>query len=440
MNFDPLTDSGVSPADSLPPTYWHDTVTAPPYLPLEQDFTTDYLVIGGGYTGISAALTLAQSNAGSVTVIDSHSPGFGCAGRNAGFVLSGSGRLGPLALQKRFGMPVAQHIQAEFDGAVSDLLARVQAYNIDCDLTPGPYYKLAHTAEQAQALAANATALAHQFQQPVTALNRSQLHSELPVQGFYGATRQPGYTLNPLKLIVGLAETAKARGVNIFGASPATAITRSNDGYTIATPGGTIKAGTVLIASSAYSNKKLHPMVNKRQFPVQSSILVTEPLTQTQCVQTGLNRAVSMMDTRKMKYYYRLLPDNRLLFGGRGEVAGKNAHRGQARLHQAMADSFPALRDKTVSHFWSGWVSVSMDSLPRVFFDYEAQIGYAMGYCGAGVSFANMAGRRLAQQATGQPVDSSLPLYNSPLPRFPLASLRRTALRALYSWARITER
>ena len=85
-------------------------------------------------------------------------------------------------------------------------------------------------------------------------------------------------------------------------------------------------------------------------------------------------------------------------------------------------------------------MSVSLDNLPRIHFDEQTQIGYAMGYCGAGVSFANLAGRRLAQRAMHQPVDLTLPLYSTPLKRFPFAGLRRSALRALYSWARIAER
>lgn len=440
MSYDPLIDIAVDPSDSLPPTYWHDTVEVPSGVALDKDIETDFLIIGAGYTGISAALALAESQAGSVTVIDSHSPGYGCAGRNAGFVLSGSGRLGPAALEKRFGLDIARGIQNEYDGAVSDLLARISAYDIDCDLCPGPYYKLAHTAKHALQQREAADYLKTNFSQQAEILSQAQLNETLAVSGFHGASRQPGYALNPLKLILGLNNVANTKGVNLYSGTPALKITHSDAGHVVKTPQGDIRARVLLIASNAYTSKALHPSVNKRQFPVQSSILVTRPLSDAQLASIGFTGPVSMMDTRMMKYYYRLLPDNRLLFGGRGEVSAKQARAGKARLYSAMQTSFPALQDIGVSHFWSGWVSVSLDNLPRIHFDEQTQIGYAMGYCGAGVSFANLAGRRLAQRAMHQPVDLNLPLYSTPLKRFPFAGLRRSALRALYSWARVAER
>ncbi|MBD3586189.1 FAD-binding oxidoreductase [Salinimonas sp. HHU 13199] len=440
MSYDPLIDSAVNPQESLPPTYWHDTVEVPSGTALNKDIETDFLVIGAGYTGISAALALTESRAGSVTVIDSHSPGYGCAGRNAGFVLSGSGRMGPSALEKRYGLDIAKGIQNEYDGAVSDLLARISAYGIDCDLAAGPYYKLAHTAKHALQQRRSADYLKTNFNQQIESLSQDQLKKALAVEGFYGASRQPGHTLNPLKLILGLSHTAQSKGAAIYSATPALKITRGESNHVVETPQGVITARTLLIASNAYTSKVLHPAVNKRQFPVQSSILVTQPLSKTQLAAIGFNGPVSMMDTRMMKYYYRLLPDNRLLFGGRGEVSARQAHAGKARLYDAMLTSFPVLRGIDISHFWSGWVSVSLDNLPRVNFDNRTQTGYAMGYCGAGVSFANFAGRRLAQRAMNQPVDLNLPLYSTPLRRFPFAGLRRSALRALYGWARVIER
>ncbi|QPG06218.1 FAD-binding oxidoreductase [Salinimonas marina] len=440
MSYDPLVSPAVDSSTPAPDTYWHATSQPTSFEALDGAHDTDFLIIGGGYTGLSAALELTEKQSGRVTLIDSHSMGFGCAGRNAGFVLSGSGRLGPLALAKKFGPATARAIQNEYDEAVTQLLQHIETYDIACDVAPGPYYKLAHTAGQARSQTNSLDQLAGQFGSQATALDRHALQQQLSVKGFYGATVQPGYGLNPLKLADGLACAARDSGAQLFGQTPALKLDHNQAGYTVWTPTGRINATKVLIASNAYSSKQFHPCIDSRQFPVQSSILVTEPLSDGELASIGLNAPATMMDTRMMKYYYRLLPDNRILFGGRGEVTGKAASAGKARLFNAMVSSFPVLNHKPVSHFWSGWVSVSLDSLPRVYFDHTQNLGYAMGYCGAGVSFANFAGRRLAQQAMGDTDLPDIPLYTSPLPRYPLAGLRRLGLRALYAWARVAER
>ena len=154
-----------------------------------------------------------------------------------------------------------------------------------------------------------------------------------------------------------------------------------------------------------------------------------------------------------MKYYYRVLPDGRLLFGGRGAVKGKDADNTseKKRLYRAMVKSFPSLIGIAMDYFWSGWVSVSLDSMPRIFVNSEASsnnanrsaysIGYAMGYCGSGVSFAAFAGQRLAQRMMGaSDVDLSLPIYQSPLKTYPFPKARRLALHGLYQWAKIAKR
>ena len=176
-------------------------------------------------------------------------------------------------------------------------------------------------------------------------------------------------------------------------------------------------------------------------------------MNKEQRAQSGLTAPMSFMDTRMMKYYYRVLPDGRLLFGGRGAVTGKGADNSseRQRLYNAIVKSFPSLSGITMDYFWSGWVSVSLDSMPRIFVDNEAggksangsdfTVGYAMGYCGSGVSFAAFAGQRLAQRMLGTcDVDLSLPLYCSPLKTYPFTKGRRLALHGLYQWAKFAER
>ncbi|RDV28977.1 FAD-binding oxidoreductase [Alteromonas aestuariivivens] len=440
MNYDPLRSFGVSPHHPHASSYWRANFTPCKFDTLNSDVTTDVAVIGAGYTGLSAACELARQGQ-NVTVIDSHEIGFGCAGRNAGFVLSGTGRLSLTDIQKKWDKATALGMQREFSDAVTELKNLIHEGDIDCDLAEGPYYKIAHSTRQASLMQQRLTHLQHHFDSDAEYLSSAQLQSRMNISGAHGATVQSGLALNPLKLIDGYAGLANRLGASIYTQSPAMALERSLAGHRIHTPGGTITAKNLLVATNAYTPKSFSPAVDGRQFPVQSSVLVTAPLSEAQRASTGLAGPMTMMDTRMMKYYYRVLPDGRLLFGGRGAVNAKQADNQSScqRLTRAMLKSFPSLSGIDVDHFWSGWVSVSLDSLPRVTFDPQTRVGYAMGYCGSGVSFASLAGKRLAQRAMGMRVNFQLPIYQGALPRYPFPAARRLGLRALYGWARVAE-
>ena len=451
MTYDPLISRGVSSMLPAPKSYWHATHKVPTLPPLNKKVNTEYLIIGGGYTGLSAAITLAQAKQ-DVTLLDANSLGFGCAGRNGGFILSGSGRLSLSALEDKWGHTVAMGMQAEFDGAVNLLKKRITDFDMQVDLVKGPYLKLAHNAKQAEQLWASAKHLASSFNVSSALLSSKDLTTRFGIEGAYGGVKLEGACLHPLKLASEYARVARELGATLFYDSPAIYIEKQKAGFLVTTPSGSVSAKHILIATNAYTPKRFHESVDNKQFPVQSSIFVTAPLNDEQRALTGLTTPMSFMDTRMMKYYYRVLPDGRLLFGGRGAVKGKDADSAieKQRLYNAMVKSFPALKGIAMDYFWSGWVSVSLDSMPRIFVNSEASsnnikrsgysIGYAMGYCGSGVSFAAFAGQRLAQRMMGtDKIDLSLPLYQSPLKTYPFPMARRLALHGLYQWAKVAE-
>lgn len=439
--YDPLISNAVSPLDKPPETYWHANHTPTYYHALFDNINCDFLVIGGGYTGLSAAITLAEHNQ-DVVLIDSHNVGFGCSGRNAGFVLNGSGRLSLHAIEQKWGKETALGMQQEFSAAVSLLNHRVQHYNMHIDAAYGDYIKLAHTPKHAQTMCHNAHIENTQYANTLRILSKSELARTHNIQGVYGGVAQKGLCINPLKLADEYARVAVECGAALYYQTPALSLQKSNNHYLVTTPKGRIRAKKVLIATNAYTPKQFHALVDGRQFPVQSSILVSAPMNNRQRQATGLTSTMSFMDTRMMKYYYRVLPDGRLLFGGRGAITGAKAnhHSHQNRLRAAMIRSFPDLSDIPIDYYWSGWVSVALDSLPRIITSDNNQLGYAMGYCGSGVSFSAFAGKRLAERMLGVQVNQALPIYSSELVRYPLPFARRIALWALYQWARVVER
>lgn len=440
MLYDPLKSTGVTPELPRPDSYWAATHTPTSYAPPDSDIHTRFAVIGAGYTGLSAALELAESGE-DVTVIDAHDIGFGCAGRNGGFVLKGTGRYSLSAIAEKWNTDIALQMRDEFNYAVDLLKSRVEQYAIDCDMQAGPYLKIAHSAKSAISLEAAQKHNRSTFDSDETFVNADALRDHINIQHAFGGVIQPGLALHPLKLVDGYASACHQRGVRIVTHTPVTGISDTGGKFELHTDSHKISAERLIIASNAYTPKVLHPCVDKRQFPVQSSIIVTAPLTEAQRNATGLNRPMMMMDTRMMKYYYRVLPDGRLLFGGRGAVSA--SERGDAasrlRLKKAMQYSFPALKSISTEYFWNGWVSVALDNLPRVMTDKDRKTGYAMGYCGSGVSFAALAGKRLAQKMVGKPVDTRLPVYHDHLPEYPFSGMRRIALRALYAWAKVAE-
>jgi glycine/D-amino acid oxidase-like deaminating enzyme len=146
------------------------------------------------------------------------------------------------------------------------------------------------------------------------------------------------------------------------------------------------------------------------------------------------------MDTRALKYYYRKLPDNRILFGGRGAITGKSAEDPYYanRLLSVLKTSFPALGSLTIDYAWSGWICMALDDLPHIYQNHENNVFYAMGYCGSGVSFSVQAGKRLAEKVAGKSVPN-LPLYQKPLPKFPFAPLRRVGQWGYFHYGKIKD-
>ncbi|WP_162558601.1 NAD(P)/FAD-dependent oxidoreductase [Saliniradius amylolyticus] len=395
-------------------------------------------VIGAGYTGLSCAYHLASRWDIEPVVLEANRIGWGCSGRNAGFVLSGTGRLGLGDYQHRWGKDTAKLVYSEFRQGVDNIRYLAEQGPVDCQLQDGGYLKLAHSASMARKMARVTDNMRREFGDTSRWLTQQQARSHILSPGVYGATLTPySFGINPLRMAENLAAMAKNAGANIYTGSPVTDWQRSDQGYRLFTPQGEVQASKVVIASNGYTLNRFHPALDGRHFPVLSSVLVTQPLSQQQQQACGLTPGPLFMDSRQLKYYYRLLPDGRLLFGGRGAITGKAANhpRYQNHLKRALAAWLPATRDIGVEHFWSGWVSVALDNYPRVG-PLEDNLYAAMGYCGAGVSFATLAGQRLAETiAQGPNSLPDLPFYQTPLPKFPLPRLRRLGLKAFYHWA-----
>lgn len=436
--FDPLTSQSLSSNQPKPKTYWQSTADYQETQQLTEDIKSSVVIIGAGYTGLSCAIELAKSGIPEIVVVESNTIGFGCSGRNAGFVLPGSGRLSYQQLVKRFGKEGALKLHSDYLAGIELINSLSSEANLTIDNCEVGYLKLAHSKPWLSKLEKSARYLEKEFDYQVEFISKQRLQSDyVNHQKVAGAIRYTnGYGINPLKLINAYAKLATSLGVKIYTQSAVTHIEKDNSQHLVKTKQGSVTAERLVLATNGYTTKNLKTPLQDKILPVLTNVVVTRPLTNTEINDSNFVTKQVMMDTRELKYYYRLLPDNRVLFGGRGAISGNNANNPiyQQRLLKELKSTFVGLDKVTIDHNWIGWIAVAMDQMPHIY--SNDNIFYATGYCGSGVSFATLAGKQLAQLITFAKLDS--PLY-SPLPNFPFARYRRVGQALFYQYGRFKD-
>jgi glycine/D-amino acid oxidase-like deaminating enzyme len=377
--------------------YWWQA--APPAtLPQKPvDPRCDVVIVGAGYTGLSAAITLARAGR-SVQVFDRQRPGEGASTRNGG-ITSGNLRPSTAQLAKRFGAPAAQAIQAESKAAREDLYRFIADEGIDCDFAltgrfsgafaPGDYDKLAREAET---LHRTLGIEAH-------AVPRAEQRAYLGTDTYHGgAVRMDVGGLHPAKLHAGMLRVAQAAGVVVHGETAVLGIARQGDGWAVTTARGEVRAGDVITGTNGYTDRS-DRWLRRRLVPVRSRIIATAPLS-ANLMGELMPRRMMCSETRQLHYYYRPSPDGtRILFGGRdGTIAGDPAWPTE-NLRQALISIFPVLEDVATESSWFGHVAMNRDMIPRIF--HRSGRHYAAGYCGSGVVWARWAGQKAALQVLG---------------------------------------
>ncbi len=445
--YDPLKDTSPGCGENYPSSYWRDHSGSTPADDgqLKQDIDADVVIIGAGYTGLSCALHLAREQGINAVVLEANQTAWGCSGRNAGFILKSTGRMTYGQIEKKWGTQAMHGIYDEMCQGVASV-EQLIAEGISCDRQGAGFLKLAHKPAMFAALVQQAKLQQQRFGYQVEILSKQQVrHQYMDDKNAYGAIRyHDGFGVNPLKLAWGYQKLARAAGVKVHTSSPVTAWSESGDRQILHIGAGEhniqLRAQKVVIATNGYTPNALHPLVKGRTLPVLSQIIVTQPLNAQQLQQCHFLTDNVVMDTRALKYFYRKLPDNRILFGGRGAITGKQANNPYyaQRLLKVLKSSFPALSQLQIDYSWAGWISVSLDDLPHVYQCPQQKVFYAMGYCGSGVAFSVQAGKRLAQKIAGVSVPN-LPLYQQPLQKFPFAPFRRVGQWGYFQYGKVKD-
>lgn len=437
--YDPLVAS-PGQGQHYAPTYWVDTAGPRPGDdgPVQGDLDVDVAIVGSGFTGLSTALYLAQEHGIRAVVLEAHQAAWGCTSRNGGQGQNASGRLYRSQWIRRWGLDTARRLDAEIRSGFEswcDLVA-----SIDCDAQGGGHLYTAHRPKKMAFLRAESQVMNEQFGYRTRILGREELHERyLADQEAAGALHEPeGIGVHPLKLAYGIMNRARALGVRVHTASPVIGWQSVGGVQHLRTPGGTVRAGRVGVATGGYTPQGMHPLLRNRIMPILSNSLVTRVLTEQERRDAGLKSTTFVTDTRTLRFYYRLLPDGRMQIGSRSSITGADAQapRHLNLLRNGLARKFPPLAGVDVDYSWWGWVDVSHDMMPRVVQPEPAQrIWYAVGYGGNGVSFSTHAGRRLAERIAGRSGEHwNLPIYASPLPGHWAAPWRRLGQAMLYKW------
>lgn len=415
------------------PSLWGATATPLRAFPaLQGDAQADVVIIGAGYTGLSAAHHLAQSGLSSI-VLEANRPGWGASGRNGG-VITAKFRLSFPAIASAHGKPMAKRMYEIALEATDIVTELVEAYRLDtANLTRSGQVKAAHNHETlAYAVKEAAWLRAELGDTTMSVLDAGQVRDETGSNGFVGGVLNAGSGgIHPLNYLHGLAEGVAARGIPIHAGTPALRLRREGDGVLVETPGGIVRAKQAIIATNSYSD--LTPATQAYQrtlIPFRSAIIATETLSPNLAA-TVMPTRRTYTETKRMMRWFRMV-DDRIVFGGRGAFGKTDSPAAFRALHKAMIGIFPQVSDVPLAYRWSGLVAMTLDSVPHVG-RVDDRVMLAMGYNGAGVAMSSLMGRYLAAFARGERPDVGL-LDASRMRRVPFYPLREPAVRMVAGW------
>ncbi|MEM1074882.1 MAG: FAD-dependent oxidoreductase [Pseudomonadota bacterium] len=417
--------------------WWDETCGLPRVPAISGPETADVAVIGGGFTGLSAAHALARAGV-DVVLLEAMEIGWGASGRNGGFCCLGGAVAEDAELDARYGKAARLTFRAAEVAAVAHVEHFVDTHALVVDRHSKGETELAHRPGEMVSLRARVTQIQENYGVTPSLIEQDQLAAHGFGGGpFYGALTIPvGFGLNPRKYHAGLLTEVRAEGVRIFAGSPVERVASTSRGHVLHCAKGKVTASDVVIATNAYSSENVPDWLAGRYMPAQSNVLVTRPMTEQELEAQGWTTPQMSYDTRNLLHYFRLMPDRRFLFGMRGGLTSGAAAEAASRrrIRRDFERMFPAWQHVDVTHMWSGMVSLARDKIPFVgAIPHANGLWTAMCYHGNGVAMGSYAGRLIADQVLGHDAENCPQIMRKPLARFPLGSGRRALMPPVYA-------
>jgi glycine/D-amino acid oxidase-like deaminating enzyme len=410
--------------------YWATTVDSPAFAAAGQlPDSVDVAVVGAGFCGLSAARALAKRGV-SVAVLEAETFGWGASSRNGGMVLTGM-KLPAPTLIKRYGIETVRKMYAASLETIDCVEKIVGEEKIECDFARCGHLEVACKQAHFDGYEETAALTRREFNHELRIIPKSELREEIGSDIYFGGmVDETSAGLNPARYVAGLAHAAQRAGAGLFDHTRVASVERETANnavkFRVGTSRGTLTAREVVLASGAYTTEAT-PALRKKIIPIGSYIIATEILP------ADLARELSprhrmIYDSKHFLYYYRLTPDNRMLFGGRAAFfpETENTVRQSAEiLRRGMISVYPQLRDAKVEFVWGGTLDFTLDVMPHT--GKLDGMYFAAGFAGHGVAAATWFGAKLAGVICGDPND--IPFYGIEFPGAPLG------LRSGNTWA-----
>jgi glycine/D-amino acid oxidase-like deaminating enzyme len=431
------------------PSWWEASAgdVRPAAEPLDRHESCEVAIIGGGYTGLSAALHLSERHGVGARVLEAGHIGWGSSGRNAGFCGIGGTSLSLSQMLGRYGLEETRRFytsQVEAVELVRDLIASA---GIEAETVGEAELEVAHSKRSFESLRRHADR-----QRELLGLDTRVMSAEefgaryFDTTENYGAVVQrPCFALHPLRYHLGLAAAAVRGGATLHSHSEVIEWRKQGDTHTLVTAGGSLRCRHVIFATNGFMPEHLHTGFRGRPLPMISAIVVTRPLSDTELAAHRWQTANPAITSRNILNYYRLLPDKRFLFGGRGHSSGdrEGSVRNYDELVRQLGHLFPHWRDVPIEYRWHGLICITFRLTPSIGrLSDDPSVFFAYGYHGNGVNTATWSGKLIADwlAAGGNRVPGSLPsMLRGLSPRFPVAPLRLGYLQARLALFRLQD-
>ena len=397
--------------------YWHTTVQMPDDSQLASlPEKADVAIIGGGYTGLSAARTLATQGA-DVGVLEANTTGWGASSRNGGMVLTGL-KLGMGTVMKKYGRDIARQLfQCSLD-AIDTVEGIVKEENIDCGFRRYGHLLAANKPKHFEALKDEVEFMEKEFNHKLRLVPRTEQQTEIGSELYYGALLDEcSGGLNPAQYVTGLAQAAERAGARLHAQARVVRLERRGDHFEVETERGSLVAKSVLVATSGYTGSVTRQL-QKKIIPIGSFIIATEKLPAELARQLIPNGRM-VFDSMHYLNYFRLW-DQRMIFGGRAAFfpeTSKTIQRSADILRREMIQVYPQLKDVKVEYVWGGTLDFAFDMMTHV--GQIDGIYYSLGYAGHGVAMATYLGKTVAEAMLKGTIKEH-PFASFPFPSAPL--------------------
>ena len=383
-------------------SYWEETSNEKLNLEkLTKNINCEIVVVGGGYTGLLCAINLIENYNLDVILIEAGKIGWGASSRNGGFCSFPPIKTSFKKLQKIYGKEETKRFfrnAVEGSNYTKDIISN---YNIDCDVTGESNFIVAHHPNKFKQIKEQAEVYKSEFGIETEIYSKEEFNKfgHGGNEQFGALSYKPGFAINPLKFVNGITKYALSKKLKIFEHTLVDKINKNNGYYTLKSKEGSVKAKKVVVATNGFYQEGLVPQLNSRILPVISNIIVTRKLTDKEIDLHNFKTFSPIVNTKNLLYYYRKLPDNRILFGTRGDYIGSD----QSNLDRAkimekfFKNIFPDWVSISIDYNWRGLIAMSQKLTPSIGKIENEEIYYGFGYHGVGVSSAPWTGNQLSK-------------------------------------------